>query len=188
MTTPEHWTGACWVLFVLYWGISARSVKPVAERQNWRGILAHKLLTFLGGLLLLWPKPPRPLEVRLMPHPALAGWLGVAVCVLGLLGAIWSRKTLGANWSSLVLFKQEHELVQKGPYRFVRHPIYSRILLMCLGSAISAGRLGSWLGLPLLFAGFWIKLRQEEVLLTRYFPTEYPAYKTRVKALIPLVL
>jgi protein-S-isoprenylcysteine O-methyltransferase Ste14 len=76
----------------------------------------------------------------------------------------------------------------KGLYRIVRHPIYTSILLMCLGSAITAGRLGSWLGLVIVLAGFWIKLRQEEVLMTQHFPVEYPAYKTRVKALIPFIL
>lgn len=188
MTAPERWIGACWLLFFLYWAIKAWPAKPVAEWQNWRGILANRIPTLVGGLLLAWPKPPHPLDARLIPRTAVAGWLGAGICVLGLLVAIWARRTLGANWSSLVLFRQEQELVQKGPYRFVRHPIYTGILLMCLGSAVAFGRLGPWLGLPLLGAGFWIKLRQEETLLVRHFPTQYPVYKARVKALIPLVL
>jgi protein-S-isoprenylcysteine O-methyltransferase Ste14 len=184
----KHVIGGCWIAFVLYWALNARSLKPSAEGQSWLGILLHRTPTLLGGLLLLWPCLRPPLELNLFPRTSAAGWLGVALCALGLLAAIWSRQTLGANWSSIVVFRAGHELVQTGPYRFVRHPIYSSVLLMCLGSAVAIDRLGSWLGLPLLFAGFWIKLRQEEALLTRHFPVEYPAYQARAKALIPRLL
>jgi hypothetical protein len=92
------------------------------------------------------------------------------------------------NWSATVTFKQGHELVQAGPYRFVRHPIYTGILLMILSSAIVQGRLQSWLGFLIMCAGFWIKLKQEESLMLRHFPDEYPAYRARVKALVPFLI
>jgi protein-S-isoprenylcysteine O-methyltransferase Ste14 len=108
--------------------------------------------------------------------------------VFGLFVAIWSRRILAGNWSSEVTFKQGHELIQTGPYRFVRHPIYTGILLMCLGTVISAGRIHCWLGVVIIFAGFWIKLNQEESLLLRHFPGDYPSYRSRVKALVPFVI
>ena len=86
-----------------------------------------------------------------------------------------------------MVLKQGHELVDRGPYRFVRHPIYSAILLMGVGTAVAFGRLGCWIGILPLFWGFWLKLRQEEALMTRQFPAEYPAYMKRVKALVPFV-
>jgi protein-S-isoprenylcysteine O-methyltransferase Ste14 len=77
--------------------------------------------------------------------------------------------------------------VERGPYRFVRHPIYTSHLLMGLGTAIASGLLVAFAGLVFFFIGFWIKLKQEEGLLLRHFPDEYPAYKARVKALVPFV-
>lgn len=178
---------ATWVAFYVYWVINAWSVKATAERQSLATTLPNRLLALGGGILLFWYTPPHPLETRIIPR-ALAPWLaGFSLCLLGVALAIWSRKTLGRNWSSLVVLKQEHELVERGPYRLMRHPIYSAILLMCLGTAVAFGRLACWIGLPMLFWGFWLKLRQEERLLTRHFPADYPAYMRRVKALVPYV-
>jgi len=106
---------------------------------------------------------------------------------VGLFAAIWSRKTLGSDWSRDVELKEGHQLVERGPYRFVRHPIYTSHLLMGLGTAIASGLLLAFAGLLSFFVGFWIKLKQEERLLLTHFPNEYPAYKARVKALVPFV-
>jgi protein-S-isoprenylcysteine O-methyltransferase Ste14 len=104
-----------------------------------------------------------------------------------LLVALWARRTLAGNWSRAVTFKQDHELIQAGPYRFARHPIYTGMILMALGGAVAGGRLHCWLGFLLICAGFWIKLSQEESLLLRHFQADYPAYRARVKALVPFV-
>jgi protein-S-isoprenylcysteine O-methyltransferase Ste14 len=178
---------APWIVFYVYWVINAWSVKATAERQSLASSLPNRCLTLAGGILLFWRSPPHPLETRFIPNTMTAGCSGLGICLLGLALAIWSRNTLGRNWSSVVTLKKEHELVERGPYRFVRHPIYSAILLMSTGTAVAFGRLGCWLGLLLLFWGFWLKLRQEEALLTRNFPAEYPGYMKRVKALVPYV-
>jgi protein-S-isoprenylcysteine O-methyltransferase Ste14 len=178
---------ACWLTFAVYWAVSALSVKATSERQSLASALPNRCLTFAGGVLLLWRTPPHPLEIRVLSDSAITGPAGIVVCLLGLALAIWSRTTLGRNWSSAVMLKQEHELVERGPYRFVRHPIYSAIFLMSIGSAVALGRISCWLGIPLLFVGFWMKLRQEELLLTRHFPVAYPDYMRRVKALVPRV-
>ena len=176
---------ACWVLLIVYWNISARSSKPAAERQSWAGRFA-RLPVWLGYILLVaaWVRPFGPVVI---PHSAIAEYLGVAICAVGLFAAIWSRKTLGDDWSRDVELKQGHKLVERGPYRFVRHPIYTSHLLMGLGTAIASGLLVAFVGLLLFFMGFWIKLKQEETLLLSHFPDEYPAYKARVKALVPFV-
>jgi protein-S-isoprenylcysteine O-methyltransferase Ste14 len=179
---------ACWLTFMGYWMISAPKGKPTVERQDWPSFMVHRAPLALGGLLLWFPTSLHSLSPALTPQTGLARAFGTVICVFGLLGAIWSRRTLAGNWSSLVTFKEGHQLVQTGPYRFVRHPIYTCILLMCLGSAIAAGRISSWHGFLLLCAGFWIKLKQEESLMLRHFPDEYPAYQTRVKALVPFLL
>jgi protein-S-isoprenylcysteine O-methyltransferase Ste14 len=122
-----------------------------------------------------------------VPYTLAIQALAVSLCILGLLGAIWARRTLAENWSMEVVFKEQHELVERGPYRFVRHPIYTSVLLMVLGSALAEGLLTALVGFLLIVAGFAVKLKQEEVLMLRHFPTQYAAYKSRVKALLPLV-
>ncbi|MGA3145773.1 MAG: isoprenylcysteine carboxylmethyltransferase family protein, partial [Verrucomicrobiota bacterium] len=97
------------------------------------------------------------------------------------------RSGLGGNWSGSVTFKENHELIVRGPYRFVRHPIYTGILLMILGTAIISGRAVAFLALIIGFLIYWQRLRQEEALLTKHFPETYPGYKSRTKALIPFL-
>ncbi len=184
---PARLIAACWIIFLVYWLASARAVKSAAERQSWPSRIAHRLPVWIGIVLLFFAEPGGYNTV-VIPRNAVTGWLGAVVVVLGLAAAIWSRRTIAENWSSDVEFKQGHKLVQQGPYRFVRHPIYTSILLMCLGAAIGRGSSAAFAALPCVFAGFWIKLRQEERLMERHFPDDYPAYKARVRALIPGVL
>lgn len=174
---------ACWVSLGLYWNLSARSIKSAAERQSPAARLA-RMPVWLGFALFLaaWVRPFGPVAIR---RTTVSDSLGVTICALGLSVAIWSRKVLGAEWSRDVELKQGHKLVERGPYRFMRHPIYTGHLLMGTGTAIASGLLVAFAGLTMFVVGFWIKLNQEERLLLRGFPDEYPAYKARVKALIP---
>jgi len=178
---------ACWIVFLAYWLISAWSTKKTVERQSAGAKLTYNLPLVLGALLLFWPAPLFSWNVLVVPHTLVVQVLAVGLCVLGLLGALWARRTLAENWSSEVVFKEQHELIERGPYRFVRHPIYTSLLLMALGSALATGRPGSFVGFLLFLVGFWLKLKQEEALLLRHFPTQYAAYMSHVKALLPFV-
>jgi protein-S-isoprenylcysteine O-methyltransferase Ste14 len=184
----DHLIIGCWIVFVLYWLISAQKVKAVAEKQSLAAALCHRLPVGFGWWLLAFQMLPSPLNSPLTPRTGLTQFIGVALCMAGLLVTLWARRTLAGNWSSDVTFKQGHELTKTGPYRFARHPIYTGLLLMCLGTALDVGYVRCWLGLILVFIGFWIKLSQEETLLLRHFPETYPAYRKEVKALIPFVL
>ena len=179
---------AFWITFLVYWIVHARGVKPAAEKQSRLSSLAYRVPLMLCGILLWFPYSSTRLGLALTPQTELMAVIAVALCALGLLVTIWARRTLAGNWSSNVTFKQGHELIQVGPYRFVRHPIYTGLLSMCLGTAVAGGRLHNWLGFLFMCAGFWIKLKQEEALMLRHFPDEYPSYRSRVKALVPYVL
>jgi protein-S-isoprenylcysteine O-methyltransferase Ste14 len=109
------------------------------------------------------------------------------VTFLGLIVVIQSRHALGRSWSSEVVVQKKHELIERGPYAYIRHPMYSGLLLMLLGVAVYYGR-----PLWLLVFGFclfalYMKSRREESLLTNSFPA-YSEYKRRTKSLIPFVL
>jgi protein-S-isoprenylcysteine O-methyltransferase Ste14 len=193
--------GVCWILFIAYWSINAWSTKKTAERASVAALLWYRVLFIIGVLVSLVPARWSGLDALVVPHSLVTGLdalvvppslvtdgIAVCVCILGLLGAIWARRTLAGNWSSEVVFKENHELVERGPYRWVRHPIYTSILLMVLGPVLTAGHIASFVGLLFMVSGLWIKLRQEEALMLRHFPAQYAAYRTRVKALIPFVL
>jgi protein-S-isoprenylcysteine O-methyltransferase Ste14 len=149
----------------------------------------HRIPIGLIWFLLAYRGPlPLPLNSPLTPRADLTQILGAAICVSGLLITIWARRTLAGNWSSDITFKQDHELIRAGPYHFVRHPIYTGVLVMGLGAALAIEHLRVWLAVGVMFLGFWIKLKREEALLLRHFPVTYPAYQKQVKATVPFVL
>jgi len=175
----------CWAVFAITWVVAALFVKRTLERRWGWGRLMILVAFMASWAARSWRAFGAP---RLwIPTPA-SEWLGAAVVLLGLLVTVWARLTLGRNWSGAVAFKQDHELIERGPYRFVRHPIYTGILLMALGTAVLQARISSFVFCAVLLIGFWFKLRAEEELLTRHFPEEYPRYRQRVRGLIPFVL
>lgn len=178
----------CWLVFVVYWIISALGTKRIAERQSPAANLAHRLPVAMGYWLMVYPRFSGPLDRPVLPHTEFTMALGAAVCLAGLLITIWARRTLAGNWSSDVTFKENHELIRRGPYQYVRHPIYTGLIVMSVGTAIDATRLHVWMGAAVMLIGFWIKLSQEERLLIRHFPDQYPQYRREVKALIPWLL
>jgi protein-S-isoprenylcysteine O-methyltransferase Ste14 len=182
-----HLIQICWAAFAIYWGVTALSAKPSAQRQSLAGRALHVAMLAVTIAALLGPWRPYPLNLAVVPRGRAADALAAALCVAGLTGALWARWALGDNWSSAVTLKQGHELIMRGPYRYVRHPIYSGLLVMVLGTALAIGRLHAFIGFAACVVGFWIKLRQEEALMTRSFPDAYASYQRRTKALVPFV-
>ncbi len=179
---------ACWCIFVVVWLVSAFRTKRTVEKQSLLFALAHRIPVGLGWWMLAFPRFGPPMNWQVIPRTALSQVIGAAICIYGLLFTLWARRTLAGNWSSDVTFKRDHELIRSGPYHFVRHPIYTGLLVMCLGTAIQIGQLRGGFGLLLVAIGFWIKLSQEERLLLRHFPDAYPIYQREVKALVPFVI
>ena len=135
----------------------------------------------------LYARPGSPLALSLVGRSRGLELPATVLALLGLAVALWARVNLARNWSREPEFKQGHELITTGPYRYVRHPIYSGMMLMVLGTALFTARvvlLGVWAA---LFFIFWHRSRLEEALLTEHFPEQYPAYKQRTKALIPFL-
>ena len=108
------------------------------------------------------------------------------LCLPGMMFLVWGRHYLGGNWSQMVTVKQGHELVTIGPYRYVRHPMYAGGLLACIGSAIAAG--SGWIFLLIILGSLFLwRVGAEDKLMEEKFPSEYPSYKKRTKALIPFI-
>ena len=139
-------------------------------------------------LLVRGARLSHPLSIRIIPDVDAIAWVGAILCVAGLMFCLWARATIGRNWSGIVTLKEDHELIVRGPYAFVRHPIYTGLLAMFVATALVYGHLGAICGIVLVFVSFWLKLSDEEKLMLEKFPDQYPAYQQRVKRIIPFVL
>jgi protein-S-isoprenylcysteine O-methyltransferase Ste14 len=186
MTLSYQIIAGCWAIFLLFWIVSAFFVKPTFERAT-SSIAIFVRIALSIGILLFLTRRGFALHLSALPPTPLRSAAGDGLCVLGLLLALWARITLGRNWSASVTFKEGHELIRTGPYALMRHPIYTAVLLMIIGTMIFIARIEGMILVAVAVAGFWIKLRAEERLMTTHFPTEYPAYKAQTKALIPFV-
>jgi protein-S-isoprenylcysteine O-methyltransferase Ste14 len=178
---------SCWIIFVVYWLASAGSVKPIQKTTRWLGV---QILVLVGFVFIINPigiARINPTAFRIIPFLLPVNLVAVILAIAGLIVAILARRTLAGNWSRGVVIKEEHELISTGLYGYVRHPIYSAVLLMTLGTALSFGTLSACIGLLIIVFAFVLKLRAEEMILTGHFSDEYLAYKSRTKALIPFV-
>lgn len=129
-----------------------------------------------------------PLNVRVVPYIDAVAAVSAILCAAGLAFCLWARATLGRNWSGIVTVKEDHELMVRGPYALVRHPIYTGLLAMFVATALVYGHIGGIVAVALVFVSFWIKLNDEEKVMLKQFPDQYPAYQQRVKRIIPFVL
>jgi protein-S-isoprenylcysteine O-methyltransferase Ste14 len=176
----------CWVAFVVVWGATALNVKPTIERRA-DGLYVALAVTIGFGVALLRSHYGRSIDEVVLSSTLPARLVVDLLAVSGLVVLFWARIILGGNWSGAVTLKQDHELVQHGPYAYVRHPIYGGFFLLGLGTAVYYGTLGGFVLLVLCCLGLALKARQEERLMTEHFADRYPAYKARVKAFVPFV-
>lgn len=184
---PRGLHAVLWLAWIIYWIVSARNAKKTVRRETMKQRLLYLLPILLVMPIFFWNALALALDQRITHRPLLMYWLGTALLAAGLLFSVWARRTLGRNWSGMVTVKQDHELVQTGPYRFVRHPIYTGLLVALTGSALSWNR---WFGLyavAVLFVAFCLKLRREEQFMRETFGEKYAAYCARTKRLVPFV-
>jgi protein-S-isoprenylcysteine O-methyltransferase Ste14 len=186
---PADIIPGCWILFCVIWLLAAVFNKRSVYRESGAERLRYSILLVLAFLLLTKRhRLPYPLDVQIIPTAAAVEWTTGILCIAGLAFCVWARATLGRNWSGSITLKEGHELIERGPYRLVRHPIYTGLLAMFLATAIAFGHVGGFAAVVVAFASFWIKLSEEEKLMRQQFPEQYRSYEQRVKRIIPLVL
>jgi len=172
--------GYAWIAFWIYWLVSAAASKASVS-GGWRTRLAG--VSVIGVFLISGVLHTG----RLAVHSVVLEAIGMLVFACGIALAVWARVHLGRNWGMPMSQRAEPELVTSGPYRFVRHPIYTGLLTAMLGTALVDNLLGL-IVVAVLVAYFYYCGTVEERNLTATFPAAYPEYRSRTKMLIPFLL
>jgi len=172
-----------WLVIWLVWGLGT---KKTQQREGISSRLSYMIFSVAAFYLMFSGDVPEGwLRTRLLALNLWTEWLGIAITAAGLGFAIWARAYLGRNWSGTVTVKVGHELVRGGPYRWVRHPIYSGMILAMLGTALERGQMRGFIAVVLLYAGFKIKSRIEEQAMAATFGPEYAEYMNNTGAIVP---
>jgi protein-S-isoprenylcysteine O-methyltransferase Ste14 len=178
---------ALWIAWLLIWFLAARNVKPTRWHESLGSGLAHRVPLIFTTLLLAIPaRLPSFLLQRFLPAGPAFDLLGTLMVAAGLGFSVWARWHLGTNWSGSVTLKENHALIRTGPYGYVRHPIYTGLLLALLGTAVAIGEWRGLLAVAFAFLAFAYKSGIEEHRMRETFP-EYDRYRQETAALIPLI-
>jgi protein-S-isoprenylcysteine O-methyltransferase Ste14 len=175
-----------WSAFSFYWSASAKHSAPAKSSEPRGSRLVHLLLVNTALVLLVWPVPG--LDRRFLPDAFYIACAGLCIqTASGMLG-VWARRHLGSNWSGEIAIKVDHRLIQSGPYRFIRRPIYTAMLGMSAGTAMVSGQLHALIGLAMMAFAYWRKIRLEEANMRNAFGPAYEAYRRDTGALVPRLL
>lgn len=178
--------GYIWTVFLLVWIVMAFGTKTTQQRESISSRLSYTVLVIIAFYLVFGREITQPwLRIRLFRPTPVTNWLGVALTAAGIGFAIWARLYLGGNWSGAVTVKVGHELVRTGPYRFVRHPIYTGLITALLGTGLLRAQVRSLIAIVLIYVGFKMKSKIEERTMIETFGTAYQEYRQSTGAIIP---
>jgi len=184
---PQFAFYLAWFLFFASWIGAAFWANEVASRPGFLRELPYRLITLAGFVLLFDIYDPPFFPVR--PLYVLARgwqWLFLLVAIAGFGFCWWARVHLGPMWSGWITKKEEHRVIDSGPYGLVRHPIYTGFILAALATALSTGTATAIVGGIIIAIGYWLKARLEERFLTDELGDEaYAAYRGKVPMLVP---
>jgi protein-S-isoprenylcysteine O-methyltransferase len=175
-----------WLAFFILWMVAALRTKRAVERVSLSRRLYYTTPVVLGYCCMFssnfefswW-------QHRYLPRSSAIAIVGILITVVGLGFAIWARVHLGQNWSSAVTIKEQHQLIRSGPYRYVRHPIYTGLIVALMGTAFANGKVRGLLAVALVWFGFLLKSKMEEQFMDRIFGAEYADYRRTTGALFP---
>jgi protein-S-isoprenylcysteine O-methyltransferase Ste14 len=174
-----------WCVWLAIWLLWALRAKRTQQRESASSRLSYMVLTVAAFWLIFFNVPQPWLHTRLYSPTLWTNSLGIAITAAGLGFALWARAYLGSNWSGAVSVKVGHELVRTGPYRWVRHPIYSGMILAMLGTALALHQVRGLIAVVLAYAGFTIKSRIEEATMSATFGSAYADYSSTTGAILP---
>jgi protein-S-isoprenylcysteine O-methyltransferase Ste14 len=185
---PSEAFAVIWIAWAISWVAAAfwssRTVKRDATWQTW----LYRAATLAGALLLLHSTRQMLSETRLWHVGYDGAYALAALTLLGLLFTWWARIHLGRLWSGTITRKEDHRVVDTGPYALVRHPIYTGLIFAFLATAAAQATISGLAAAVLIAAALWLKARTEErFLMTELGPDAYGAYRRRVPMLVPFL-
>lgn len=185
--SPTDVTFYAWAVWFASWMVAALWSSRVERRSRSHADHAYRLLTTIGAVLLFDLHLPWHWSVATVWRAGnTTGWILAATAISGFAVAWWARITLGRLWSGSVTRKVDHEIISAGPYRMVRHPIYSGLLLSVAATAALRGTAAAVLGAVAIGIGLFVKARVEERFLRSELGRErYDGYARRVPMLVP---
>jgi protein-S-isoprenylcysteine O-methyltransferase Ste14 len=185
MTQPLIATYAAWAAWVVSWGLASFWSSRAEKTPGTGNQILYRLLMGAGGVMIFAPQ----LNVHPLWHmPEALAWAMAALTAAGFLFCWWARIHLGLLWSSSVTKKSDHRVVDTGPYRLVRHPIYTGLIFASYAVAFERGTVSALIGATVMLLGCTVKARLEERFLRQELGRDaYDAYAARVPMLIPFL-
>lgn len=188
VTWPTKLLSLIWLAWVVSWVVAAfwsgRTKTHVATWDSW----VYRLPILLGAIFLM------PLTARVFNATQLynVGNLGTYLLALVTIGGIsftwWARIHLGRFWSNAITHKEDHRIIDTGPYGMVRHPIYTGLIIGILATGLAVGTWTALLGALFVSFGEWQKARMEEGFLSAELGHEaYGNYSRRVPMIVPFL-
>jgi protein-S-isoprenylcysteine O-methyltransferase Ste14 len=188
-TAPITICGYLWIAWYAVWIAWAFQSKKTQQRESITSRMSYTFFLGAAVWLLFFAQRLDPWwHHSLFPTSALTGCAAIVITALGFALTLWARFILGSNWSGNVTIKVAHELIRTGPYRFVRHPIYTGIILAAAGTAIALDQTRGLAALVLFWVSFTIKRLKEEQLMRQTFGDQYIAYARTTGAIFPALL
>jgi protein-S-isoprenylcysteine O-methyltransferase Ste14 len=175
--------GWLWDALLVVWVVLWFGMKRAKKLESPWEMAQHAVPVTLGFWLLFGNG--KGLRARLLPEIPAVWFAGLLLTAAGIAISVWARVTLGANWSGVVTLKKGHELVRKGLYRWIRHPIYTGILVAMIGTAMIKGHFRGWIGFAIVWAAFYYKARREERLLHQEFGAGFEEHSRRTGMFLP---
>ncbi|HXM99451.1 MAG TPA: isoprenylcysteine carboxylmethyltransferase family protein [Candidatus Dormibacteraeota bacterium] len=180
--------GICWLVFGVYWIFSALKQKAEKRREPWIARMGHILPMLAAFLLFNWQVLRYGwLGARFVPFSTAVGIAGLGMTAAGVALAIWARWHIGQNWSAVVSIRAKHELIGTGPYRTMRHPIYTGGLLAMAGTGLLVGEMRVLVAFGIVWAAFYLKARKEEAWLGREFGERFTAHAKKTGMFLPKI-
>lgn len=171
-----------WAIMAFYWIIEAK----INSQTNFSSeIFSLAKLIFSFFIIYLPLLTDGWLAKELYISNNITNVLGVVLCGVGVIFAMWGRNKLEKNWSGRILIQEQHSFIQTGPYKIVRHPQYTGSILAFFGTSLLLGYIFGFIWSIFLMFGLIVKAKMEEKILANKFPNEYSNYKKKVKMIIP---
>ena len=181
--------GCLWIVWWLIWLAWAFRSKQTRQRESIGSLFTYAFIGWFAMYIFISARGLGAwLHTDVLPYHPWMGWIGIAITSLGFALTLWARYILGSNWSGTVTIKVDHELIRSGPYRYVRHPIYTGIILAFIGTALARDQWRGVVAFPLLWVAFTIKRLKEEQFMRQTFGEQYTEYSKTTGAIFPVLL